>query len=156
MNTLNIIRNHISDARTDLALRLLKNYLLGNDANKDKLNFVIIQEANYNSLKKEQMLGGDLNQSNIGFSKINANILNLIDELDVPNKEKIKENIVQSPILSQKRQKTTVMALFLFSAILFSGFTNFSFFRLFSRHISTEKTQSDLLGRTVYFKNDSS
>mgnify|MGYP006897550011 CR=1 FL=1 len=43
----------------------------------------------------------------------------------------------------------------IFLIVLFSGYTEYSFFRLFNNEITTEETESDLLGKTVHLTTDS-
>lgn len=151
------IRNSISNSKTDLALKMLKRFLTENGANNDKLNFIIIQEANYNLLKKQQMLGSiDFYQYNMSMNKINGNILNLLDELEISNIDKTETQTLQPDKSIPKKARNFLIGVLLLLTILVSGFTKYSFFKLFNYNISNEKIKTDLLGRTVYFKNDSS
>ena len=142
MNTQTLIniRNNISNHKPDSTLKMLKSYLVKND-NNDMFNFVIMQEAQYKSLKNQQMAGTiDSNQFDIGLNKINANILNLIDELDVIKIEKIEIKAKSTSKPFNKFEKIFLTSFCIFVIIMISGFTKYSFFKLFNYNRTMIKT----------------
>lgn len=155
-NILQKIKDLISNDKIYLALQLLKKYLVENNSDNEYQKLVTIQESNYNSLKKSQMIGSiDSNEYNIGSNKIKINILDLLESLDINDGDQVKKEMKIQIQPKSKKSKKPLIGFSIFLIILFSGYTEYSFFRLFNNEITTEETQSDLLGETVWFTRDS-
>jgi len=90
----NHIRELIGKDRIEEAIELLK----ANTTNRDSLNAIIIQSANYDEVKKFIQAGTiSFEQSNISKAKIRYALLKLVDELEVSKIEKshVSENNIR-------------------------------------------------------------
>lgn len=92
------IQDAISKGNTEEAIALLRQLMVHKGINDDRLDTLIIQSSNINITKKEIRNGTiDYNQKSININRINATILDLVNELsktDEPhdNFSKINKN----------------------------------------------------------------